>query len=93
MDNFNTLPTEIILDILIRLPVESVLNCKLISNTWKNHIHHPSFGKMHASCHLNHNADDYALKFITPKEEEKHRHTSEGARCNHVCARGFMFDR
>ncbi|RZC53161.1 hypothetical protein C5167_012016 [Papaver somniferum] len=47
MDYFHILPVEITLDILKRLPVETVKECKLVSKTWKNLIHHPKFAEMH----------------------------------------------
>lgn len=57
MEYFNNLPLEITLEILSRVPTEWILDCKLVSKTWRNHIRHSSFSKMHLH-HLNHD-DDY----------------------------------
>ncbi|XP_076891867.1 F-box/kelch-repeat protein At3g23880-like [Bidens hawaiensis] len=43
-----TFPTEIILEILLRLPVESVLRCKSVCKSWYSLISDPHFVK----CHL-----------------------------------------
>lgn len=53
MDYFKFLPAEITLDILSRLPIESILESKLVCTTWRNHVRHPSFSKMHLH-HLHH---------------------------------------
>ncbi|RZC56045.1 hypothetical protein C5167_014901 [Papaver somniferum] len=52
MGNFNMLPLEIMLEILSRLPTEVVLECKLVSKSWKNCTQHPSLSQMHLN-HLN----------------------------------------
>ncbi|XP_026394209.1 putative F-box protein At1g46984 [Papaver somniferum] len=49
----NFLPEEIIFDILTRLPTESVLECKLVCQTWRSLIDRPSFPQKHLT-HLNH---------------------------------------
>ncbi|XP_026420652.1 F-box/kelch-repeat protein At3g06240-like [Papaver somniferum] len=56
MDSFNLLPEEVMSDILTHLPTESVLDCKLVSKTWKNLIQHPLFSKMHTNRLVNHSA-------------------------------------
>ncbi|XP_026420653.1 F-box/kelch-repeat protein At3g06240-like [Papaver somniferum] len=63
MDRFNLLPAEITSDILTRLPAESVLDCKLVSKTWKNVIQHRSFSKLHTIRLLNHSATTYSTDF------------------------------
>ncbi|XP_026420260.1 F-box/LRR-repeat protein At2g43260-like [Papaver somniferum] len=52
MGNFNMLPYEIMFDIFIRLPIESVLECKLVSKPWRDLVRHPSLAQMHLN-HLN----------------------------------------
>lgn len=52
MGNFPDLPAEIMLDIFTRLPTESVLDCKSVSKTWRNVIHHRSFNQMHSNLLL-----------------------------------------
>ncbi|XP_026423356.1 uncharacterized protein LOC113319310 [Papaver somniferum] len=48
MDYFKSLPVESTLDILTRLPTESVRECKLVCSNWRNLVpNHPSFSKMH----------------------------------------------
>ncbi|XP_026398372.1 F-box/kelch-repeat protein At3g23880-like [Papaver somniferum] len=57
MGNFNNLPSDIVLDIITRLPTESVLECKLVCNPWRNLVsHHPLFSQMHLT-HLNQSVD------------------------------------
>ncbi|KAL6531655.1 hypothetical protein OROMI_028018 [Orobanche minor] len=47
----NILPSEIILEILSRLPADSVLQCRQVCKTWRNLLRHPSFAHMHL-CRL-----------------------------------------
>ncbi|OVA02161.1 F-box domain [Macleaya cordata] len=54
MEN-NFLPEEITMDILSRLPAESVLKCQLVCKTWRSLVHDPSFNHMHL---LRHQLDD-----------------------------------
>ncbi|XP_026454367.1 F-box protein At3g07870-like isoform X2 [Papaver somniferum] len=53
MGYFQHLPEEIILDILNRLPTETVLECKSVCRTRRSLIRHPTFSKTHLH-HLNH---------------------------------------
>ncbi|XP_026420805.1 F-box protein At3g07870-like [Papaver somniferum] len=71
MGKFNHLPTEVVLDILTRLPTESVLECKLVCKPWRNLVsHHPSFSQIHLS-HLNQSADsDGKLGFLVLNENK-----------------------
>ncbi|XP_026449675.1 F-box protein At3g07870-like [Papaver somniferum] len=62
MGNFNMLPSDIVLDILSRLPTESILECKFVSKPWKNVVKHPSFSLKHLN-HLN-AFDSGKLSFI-----------------------------
>ncbi|XP_026385236.1 uncharacterized protein LOC113280872 [Papaver somniferum] len=48
MEYFNILPVEISLHIFSLLPIESASDFALVSKTWKNLIHSPSFYKMHS---------------------------------------------
>ncbi|XP_026398394.1 F-box protein At3g07870-like [Papaver somniferum] len=58
MGYINNLPTDIILDILTRLLIESILEYKLVCRAWRNLVSgHPSFSQLHLS-HLNHSAAD-----------------------------------
>lgn len=51
------MPEEITLDVISRVPAESILECKLVCMTWRNLVsHHPLFLKMHLQHHLNHPA-------------------------------------
>ncbi|XP_026431003.1 F-box/kelch-repeat protein At3g06240-like [Papaver somniferum] len=56
MDNLNNLPSEIISDVLTRLPAQSVLDGKLVSKIWRDLIKHPLFYKMHTNRLINHSA-------------------------------------
>ncbi|XP_026441608.1 F-box protein At2g23160-like [Papaver somniferum] len=67
MEYFNCVPEEITLDIISRVPAESIFECKSVCTAWRNLIfHHPSFSKMHFQHHLNHPAaaDSGTLGFI-----------------------------
>ncbi|XP_026420355.1 putative F-box protein At4g10190 [Papaver somniferum] len=58
MEYFKKLPADITVDILSRVPTETVLECKSICKTWNNLVsNHPSFSKMHL-YHLNQAAVD-----------------------------------
>lgn len=61
-DYFKFLALEIILEILTRLPVESVLNSKLVCTNWRFVVGHSSFSMMHVHHHLNHSAAESAGK-------------------------------
>ncbi|XP_026415613.1 F-box protein At3g07870-like [Papaver somniferum] len=66
MVRFNILPKDIMIEILIRLPTQSVLKCKLVSKQWRDLIHHPSFSQLHLN-YLNHSdahADAGKLNYI-----------------------------
>lgn len=70
--NFNeSFPTDIISDILTRLPTESILECKLVCQTWKNLIQYPSFPQLHLA-RLNHpdSIDSGKLRYVYLKSDE-----------------------
>ncbi|XP_026400309.1 putative F-box protein At3g10430 [Papaver somniferum] len=70
--NFNHLPTEIILDMITRLPADSILNCKLVCRPWRDLVsHHPSFYQMYLS-HLNRSTDSGKLSFIDRADKKFH---------------------
>ncbi|XP_026420772.1 putative F-box protein At5g42430 isoform X1 [Papaver somniferum] len=72
MRNFNHLQSEIMLDIITRLPVDSILNCKLVCRPWRDLVsHHPSFYQMYIS-HLNHSTDSGKLSFLVEAENQFH---------------------
>ncbi|KAL5712615.1 hypothetical protein ACHQM5_014769 [Ranunculus cassubicifolius] len=53
-ENYGTLrvfPEEIVLNILSRLPFDTIFNCKLVSKYWQTLIALPSFAHMHLSFH------------------------------------------
>lgn len=79
LGNFNLLPEEIILDILSRLPTESVFECKLVSKLWRDLLQHPSFPRLHCN-HLDSAHDsDGKLSFIfyTEGSDEEPFHYTE----------------
>ncbi|XP_026443271.1 F-box protein At3g07870-like isoform X2 [Papaver somniferum] len=58
MGNFSQLPSDILLDIITRLPAESVLDCKLVCKPRKNLVsHHPSFVQLHSTRLLDDSSD------------------------------------
>ncbi|XP_026431008.1 F-box/kelch-repeat protein At3g06240-like [Papaver somniferum] len=77
MDNLNNLPAEIISDVLTCLPAETVLDCKLVSKTWRDLIKHPLFYKMHTNRLINHSAtaaystDSGKLGFLALAQDKK----------------------
>lgn len=71
MENFSRLTTDIVLDIITRLPTESVLECKLVCTPWRNPVsYHPSFSQIHLT-HLNQSADSSKLSFLV-LDEDRH---------------------
>ncbi|XP_026434621.1 probable F-box protein At1g53815 [Papaver somniferum] len=66
MDYFKFLPLEITLDILTRLPAESIMDCKSVSKSWTSAVGHPSFSKLR---HLNHPADDKSADETREKDD------------------------
>ncbi|XP_026423547.1 uncharacterized protein LOC113319518 [Papaver somniferum] len=47
MEMFDNLPKDIILDILTRLPTETVLDSKLVCKPWRDVVHLPPFSQIH----------------------------------------------
>ncbi|XP_026430989.1 F-box protein DOR-like [Papaver somniferum] len=70
MENFNRLPFDITLDIFTRLPTELVVECKVVSKTWRDLIQHPLFSQMHFN-RLNHYADPGKLSFLALNENDQ----------------------
>ncbi|XP_026397085.1 putative F-box protein At1g53550 [Papaver somniferum] len=60
MEYFKNLPMETTIDILSRLPAESVMDCKLVFKGWNKLISHPSFSKIH----INRLIDSGKLSFL-----------------------------
>ncbi|KAI3882317.1 hypothetical protein MKX03_007958, partial [Papaver bracteatum] len=65
--SMESLPSDIILEIVSRLPAESVLDCKLVCKRWETLIRRSNFTNMHVSHQLNHLyggdvSDDLATK-------------------------------
>ncbi|XP_026393955.1 F-box/kelch-repeat protein At3g23880-like [Papaver somniferum] len=76
---FNILPNDIMLEILTRLPTESVLDCKLVCTTWNNLAHHPSFSRLHLNRLLISAAiDSGKFSFIVLSRERGIREMSYG---------------
>ncbi|KAH6776697.1 hypothetical protein C2S52_014258 [Perilla frutescens var. hirtella] len=48
-DFFTHLPPEIIEDILVRLPIRSIIRCKCVLKSWLNLLATPEFAKFHLS--------------------------------------------
>ncbi|XP_026453048.1 F-box protein At3g07870-like [Papaver somniferum] len=63
MEHLRILPLEIKLDILSRLPTESVLECKLVCKPWRNLVCHSSFSQQHLD-HLLHNDSGKSINVI-----------------------------
>lgn len=49
---FRNLPTEIIIEILSRLPILAILSCKKVHKEWRNLINTPQFVRLHLSKSL-----------------------------------------
>ncbi|KAI3862421.1 hypothetical protein MKX03_013664, partial [Papaver bracteatum] len=54
----NRLPSEIAIEILSRLPIDSILQCRLVCKTWRKLLRHPSFAHVHSNqlSHVNGNS-------------------------------------
>ncbi|XP_026405521.1 F-box/kelch-repeat protein At3g06240-like isoform X2 [Papaver somniferum] len=64
MCNFEDLQSDILLDIITRLPIESILDSKLVCKPLRNLVsHHPKFSQLHLD-RLNQLADSGELSFI-----------------------------
>ncbi|XP_026420584.1 putative F-box protein At1g19160 [Papaver somniferum] len=64
MEYFKSLPDDITLEILTRLPAESVLESKLVCKNWRSLVsHHPLFSRMHLQ-YVNHPSDPGNLGFL-----------------------------
>lgn len=48
-DFFTNLPPEITIDILLRLPIESILSCKCVCKPWVHLVESPEFAELHLS--------------------------------------------
>ncbi|KAI3888689.1 hypothetical protein MKX03_012878 [Papaver bracteatum] len=68
MEYFDILPVEISLHIFSLLRTESVLHSALVSKSWKNLIHSPSFYKMHEE-RLLHFANEAAAVIIQERKK------------------------
>ncbi|XP_026420580.1 putative F-box protein At1g53550 [Papaver somniferum] len=68
MDYFSIVPVDITSEILTRLPMESVLDCKLVCTNWKSLIRQLSFSKVHLYRH-NHPAGKLAFRNTTDNKE------------------------
>ena len=61
------LPHDVVLNILVRLPVKSVLRFRCVSKTWDSSITTPSFISTHLNLNLNNNNNNNSLDcLITP---------------------------
>lgn len=56
--SMENLPTDILLDIVFPVPIESVFNCKLVCKRWVTLIRQNSFTNMHLNRQLNHLCGD-----------------------------------
>ncbi|XP_026423457.1 putative F-box protein At3g10430 [Papaver somniferum] len=71
MRNLMNLPTEIQLDIITRLPTETILDCKLVCKSWRILVsHRPSFYQMYSS-HLNNSIDSGKSGYLVFSENRK----------------------
>lgn len=46
-DFFRYLPPEITMDIILKLPIESILSCKFVCKSWIKVVESPEFSKLH----------------------------------------------
>ncbi|XP_026439262.1 F-box/kelch-repeat protein At3g23880-like [Papaver somniferum] len=64
MDCSSRLPPEITLEILSRVPSETILDCKAVCRIWRNLLRPVSFSKIHFHHHHNHDDDSGKLSFL-----------------------------
>ncbi|XP_026395477.1 F-box protein DOR-like [Papaver somniferum] len=64
MEYFKRLPEEITIDILTRVPTESIGECKSVSKSWRNLLRQPSFSQLHLRRLSNPDSDSGKLSFL-----------------------------
>ncbi|XP_026421789.1 F-box/kelch-repeat protein At3g23880-like [Papaver somniferum] len=77
MKNLNNLPTDLLLDIIIHTPIDSILDCKLVCRSWRDLVsHHPSFSQLHLS-RLNSSTDSGKTSSFIVKSRNQQLHYFE----------------
>ncbi|XP_026399940.1 F-box/kelch-repeat protein At3g06240-like [Papaver somniferum] len=73
MKNLNNFPAEILLEIITRLPTESIIDSKLVCRSWRDLVsHHPSFYQMYLS-YLNQSAKSGKTHFLVKSKHQEHQ--------------------
>ncbi|XP_026420487.1 putative F-box protein At1g60370 [Papaver somniferum] len=71
MRKLSALPPEMLLEILSRLPTESVLECKLVCKPWRILVYHPSFSQIHLSHLADHGKFTFLILCYQLNEEKR----------------------
>ncbi|OVA18906.1 F-box domain [Macleaya cordata] len=74
----NLLPEEIITDIISRLPVESILECRRVCKTFKTLLRHPFFAHLHLLRH------SHSLRLDHDDDQKYHSHSYTAAASSKV---------
>ncbi|XP_059649215.1 F-box protein At3g07870-like [Cornus florida] len=89
------LPSPILVDILLRLPVKMILVCKCVSKTWRSLISDPQFTKLHFSlqqpCPLIRTLDSTRVSRMLYLIEPETCHNFDIGYCS--CNGGYQYDR
>jgi F-box interacting protein len=68
--SYDSLPDEIVTQILIHLPIKSIITCTSVSKTWKSIIQNPTFISIHLHLSIKSNNNLNFLTLFTPQNKE-----------------------
>ena len=68
--SYDSLPDEIVTQILIHLPIKSIITCTSVCKTWKSIIQNPTFISTHLHLSIKSNNNLNFLTLFTPQNKE-----------------------
>ncbi|KAI7752601.1 hypothetical protein M8C21_021820 [Ambrosia artemisiifolia] len=87
MEDYDVLPENLILDVLSRLPVKTITQCKCVCKKWRHLVSDPYFVDLHLSrsppCLMFHQYIYYPIKILELVEVE-HKVDDDRVTLNHV---------
>ena len=72
--SYDSLPDEIVTQILIRLPTKSIITCTSVCKTWKSLIQNPTFISTHLHHSINNNNHYLFFRFYDVEEDIKEKY-------------------
>uniref|UniRef100_A0A2N9G7W2 F-box domain-containing protein n=1 Tax=Fagus sylvatica TaxID=28930 RepID=A0A2N9G7W2_FAGSY len=73
--SYDSLPDEIVTQILIRLPIKSIITCTSVCKAWKSLIQNPTFISTHLHHSINNNNNHYLFfRFYDVEEDIKEKY-------------------